>query len=344
MPTGVWDRSKKKKIVASCSICNKCFSSHLQLALHVVVIHKITSEQYYCKFLRKSFGEGECARCGSPTRYIHMGAGYAKYCSYRCASLVSSQKKFETDLQRIRKVPKNAWKVCKLCNIHLCSIRALGVHLSVTHKISSKKYYDLYFKKSGEDVCKVCGEQTQYQSPSSGYSSCCSRKCGKSTEEARETMSKFRTGKPSPWKGKHLSYAHRRQIRLTLMKRAEKINKEQGLTFPFRGTKEVGFMDELQKISPYQIDLDFRPAGYILDGYIHELNLAIEFDEIATHAGLKAFQKDRRREVDIIHEIPKIQFWRVTEKQWDYYKGVVLENFQYMIEELKQLRDRLNKL
>jgi very-short-patch-repair endonuclease len=74
-------------------------------------------------------------------------------------------------------------------------------------------------------------------------------------------------------------------------------------------------MEVLQHCCPHKIDLDFRPCGYIVDGYVHELKLVIEFDE-AYHDSPEQQIKDHQREENIAREVPAIRFFRVREADW----------------------------
>jgi very-short-patch-repair endonuclease len=85
-------------------------------------------------------------------------------------------------------------------------------------------------------------------------------------------------------------------------------------------------MDELQSLCEYQIDINFRASGHILDGYIHELNLGIEFDE-EYHQHPHQIEKDRQREENILKEVPQIRFFRVSEKDWIKEPQTVIKRF-----------------
>jgi len=70
--------------------------------------------------------------------------------------------------------------ICGICNkvfegrfMYL----SLASHVVITHKISSKEYYDLYIKKEKEGVCKHCGKPTRWYSMRNGYTNFCSHKC-----------------------------------------------------------------------------------------------------------------------------------------------------------------------
>lgn len=67
---------------------------------------------------------------------------------------------------------------CKICGEAFGNYRIVN-HLSAKHKIGPKQYYDTYFKKPGEGLCKVCGKPTNFISATQGYRTCCSRTCAR---------------------------------------------------------------------------------------------------------------------------------------------------------------------
>jgi len=72
---------------------------------------------------------------------------------------------------------------CKICNREFRNNSGLGRHIKLTHKISSKEYYDTYLKKITEGTCKICGSSTNFRNWSVGYSTYCSTKCANLDEE-----------------------------------------------------------------------------------------------------------------------------------------------------------------
>lgn len=67
---------------------------------------------------------------------------------------------------------------------------------------------------------------------------------------------------------------------------------------PRIGKHETQILDELEKLFNYKIIRQYQVIGYFLDGYIKELNLAIEVDEIP-----KINERDIRREKEIKEEL-----------------------------------------
>lgn len=68
-----------------CKICNKEFGSYTGLASHINLIHKITSKDYYIKYL-KTQNEGICPVCGKETNWFSLRKGFRKHCSRTCST------------------------------------------------------------------------------------------------------------------------------------------------------------------------------------------------------------------------------------------------------------------
>lgn len=132
----------------------------------------------------------------------------------------------------------------------------------------------------------------------------------KLTKEAKEKIGKVHRGKSSGAKGKHwkLSKETKEKMRESAIKYIEKIR---GKFVANIGRHEKQILDELEKKLHYRIIRQYEVSGYFLDGYIPEINLAIEVDE-KYHENQK--EKDIQRE-EFIKEKLGCQFLRIK----DYY-------------------------
>lgn len=81
---------------------------------------------------------------------------------------------------------------CKICSKEFKASADLTKHVKA-HKLTSKEYYDLYYKESLEDVCPVCGQSTPFLKFSKGYQKHCSAKCAQADPT---TNNKFRNNNP----------------------------------------------------------------------------------------------------------------------------------------------------
>ena len=66
---------------------------------------------------------------------------------------------------------------CKECGQEFTKIDCVTRHAKMVHKMEPKVYYDKWFKKEGEGICKCCGAETKYWNLEHGYREFCSRKC-----------------------------------------------------------------------------------------------------------------------------------------------------------------------
>lgn len=66
---------------------------------------------------------------------------------------------------------------CKECGQEFTKIDCVTRHAKMIHKMEPKAYYDKWFKKEGEGICKCCGTETKYWNLEHGYREFCSRRC-----------------------------------------------------------------------------------------------------------------------------------------------------------------------
>ena len=64
---------------------------------------------------------------------------------------------------------------CKICNSTFNNINGLSKHLTATHKIDKKFYYDKYIGKVS-NIC-VCGKEKKFRTLGEGYRQFCSPQC-----------------------------------------------------------------------------------------------------------------------------------------------------------------------
>ena len=66
---------------------------------------------------------------------------------------------------------------CKICGKPTANNNGLISHVSQIHGLSSKAYYDLYYKSDLDGICAYCGKPTRFIKFGRGYSRFCSRSC-----------------------------------------------------------------------------------------------------------------------------------------------------------------------
>lgn len=83
---------------------------------------------------------------------------------------------------------------------------------------------------------------------------------------------------------------------------------------PSVGKLELLFFDQFRLLCPYTLVRSKRVCGYELDGYLPEVNVAIEFDE-EHHLTSRQEQRDWVRMVEVANRI-KCSFIRVQDRDW----------------------------
>jgi hypothetical protein len=90
--------------------------------------------------------------------------------------------------------------ICKICQRNFDSARGLSNHIvgntfnrakrntKTSHGISTKIYFDEFYKKQGDGICKICGKETRFKGLTKGYDDYCSKKC---CDKALKTINKI---------------------------------------------------------------------------------------------------------------------------------------------------------
>ena len=141
------------------------------------------------------------------------------------------------------------------------------------------------------------------------------------SEEWKEKISKSLMGNSYALGHKHTDEV-KRMCRERLIKNIGNRKSIHGNSYPMApniGKYENQIMVELEKLFNYTILRQHRVVGYFLDGYIPELNLAIEVDE-KHHNKLGRLKKDKYREGQINKELD-CQFLRINALK--YERGVI---------------------
>lgn len=92
---------------------------------------------------------------------------------------------------------------CKICDKEFNGVLGLPGHLRHNHKgYTVQKYYDDFYKKDNEGICKYCNSPTKFRTFKIGYNTYCSNKCIQNSEEVKEKrkqtfIEKFGVDNPS---------------------------------------------------------------------------------------------------------------------------------------------------
>lgn len=97
---------------------------------------------------------------------------------------------------------------CKICGKEFKNLRGLASHLTAHHKISSKNYYDKFYKTEDEGICLYCGKPTKFSKLSrGGYQKYCCKECSYKSDlvkQNREKTNLERFGTKNPYQNKDI--------------------------------------------------------------------------------------------------------------------------------------------
>jgi len=336
-----------KKELMKCMICEDEFDQYHPRE-HIYLHHRLKIKDYYDEFLKKS-SDGKCKFCDNETTFKNLIDGYrisCKYCSFKVASSTIKDKYNVDNISQLDSIKQKKIDTC-LKN-HGCksllhhdgrtileehNMKNFGVrNLSSLKSTKTKIKQTFRFRYGTESALQVNEFKEKYKST-------CLNKYGVENpmqddgvaSRARDTCL-TRHGVTAPLKSRVFKEKsketcilkfgvdnHAKTFEARLKSREmliERIKKETGGKInPMRGKGEKSCFDELEKHIPYKIDRDFTKIGYFPDGFIHELNLVIEFDE-PEHQTREWYKKhDKRRDEDFL----KIgcRTFRIKQTDWE---------------------------
>ena len=285
--------------------CCVCGIELKRLGSHIVKKHNLTLQQYYDTYLKKD-GEDIC-ECGKKKKFNRdLNEAYNDFCSQTCAV-------------KNKEIQKKMRKTC-------------FINHGVDNPLMS---YDL--KKDG--MIKKYGEETPIR-----VESIQKRRIATLIERYNvDHPSKIESVKNQKIKTQILHFGDlycrtenaRRSARENFIKNIELQHGEYKVQI---GKNEIEIIDEISKISDILIEKSFRVIGYVLDGYIKELNIAIEIDEYH-HSNACYVERDIIRQEEI-EKFLGCTFIRINEIEWIKDKNLVYNQIKMIITEH---RERLNK-
>jgi len=87
-------------------------------------------------------------------------------------------------------------QICIECSKSFKSVLSLARHLTQTHPLTTKQYFDKHLKSPEDGVCSNCQVQTTFLNLGSGYKKVCGHSCAATIFRAEQNMD-------SPgWKGR----------------------------------------------------------------------------------------------------------------------------------------------
>ncbi len=151
---------------------------------------------------------------------------------------------------------------CEICDRECNNFISLLSHISRTHKLPSKEYYNQYLKKNNEGSCLECGIKTKFISISKGYRKFCSSKCSNSSQL---TLNKIKDTNITKYNVEHVS--QRSDI-----KNQKKIKSriKFGTDYPFQNEKIKNKIKETNKI---KLGVDYPTQNNFIKEKIREKNI-----------------------------------------------------------------------
>jgi len=98
------------------------------------------------------------------------------------------------------KTPQNLL-CCQICQRTFQNRKAIGTHITRSHQLNAKEYYDRYFKIEHEELCIICQKPTKFNSTQYLYHPHCSAKCAANDPKVQENLKQAAYQK---YNGKHL--------------------------------------------------------------------------------------------------------------------------------------------
>lgn len=288
------------------------------MSIHIILKHKISGKEYYDKYIGTNVAL--CPICGTEPSFVSIDRGYGKYCSKKCMFSSVDYRKQQSLIHVGHRVSRDtAQKISKTLMGHPMSIET-------NKKISNSKKGT---KMSRETISKMSASGSGHVVSSETRKKISIRHTGmKGISPSVETRLKLSQAN----KGRAVSAETRKKLRMSLLRKAKEHCAKYGKPFIHRSTKEIECIDKcLQPICAYRIDTDFQPIGYMLDGYVHEINLAIEFDE-KYHDNFRQKVEDGERQTNIEKELG-CRFFRIREQEWKEDKVRIISMFKQVISE-----------
>jgi len=337
--TSVHYRKEKQEI--KCLECGRIFDNIRSLSIHTKT-HKLSKKDYYDKYLKKD-KDGVCKTCAKNTSFVSLTHGYHDYCSQQCASLGTVKQREEKSF--IKYSVSNPSK-CKIIKEKISSVYKNKSEIEKSN-INSKR------EKTTKDKYGV-NNVFQLEEIRDKFIKTCQQKYGvdnvfqlKEIKDKIKQLNEERYGGPSPYcskeiqeKGKQTcfenwgvdNYSKTEQFRNLLFNQilVQKNNGER--LYPKVGTFERSCLDELEFLSSFNIERSFPCIGFFIDGYIKELNIAIEFDEPAHFKNGILTNKDQDRQNKIYKKL-NCAFFRVKLTEWNNIdkKRKIILDFKEMI-------------
>lgn len=242
--------------------------------------------------------------------------------------------------------------ICKICGKESINNNGLISHITQKHKLSSKDYYDKFFKKENEGICPVCRKETQFIKFSLGYHKTCSYSCASTNnaEDRKQVRHKNYDGKYFSKEGREKlnkiaseTFDRRNKQNIEKLKTEYKIPNEVEIT-SISQIKEIKYKKEQTNIKKYGVKNSFlikdengiekRIKTYLkLYGYDHPTMVKYKYNELYFDSSWELayyiWLKDHNVKFEY-HPQPIPYYWAGDNKTHNYYPDFKLNNKDYV--------------
>ena len=275
--------------MVKCEICERYFKGGMiGLSHHIGRKHKITSKEYYDRFLKEE-SEGICRLegCSKETRFSYLSNGYSKFCSSSHAAKSSKTKKKREKTCTIKYGVRNVFQDSKVKKrIEKTCTKKYGVKNPSQSREIKQKIKETCIEKYGgncpyqSETVKKKGEETCLENHGVRHAML-SEKVKKRLEEI--FLERYGVRNPNQ------------------VEERRKYMREGGAAYMNSFIKnpskpQVELFHLTQKLCPY-VTLNYPCIGYSIDIAVPKLSLAIEYDGSCWHQN-KSYDERRQKELE----------------------------------------------
>jgi len=263
---------KSQNPIFICKLCNKKCFNFKSLGSHIIKFHKIPTQIYYDKFLKKDTDE-ICKKCKNKTQFRNLARGYLDYCSRKC---------FLNSEEYLKKSENT--------NLIKYGVKWLSQNKNLANKMQIKRN-KTKLEKYGDE--KYCNKEKVFQTNIRKYGNKCSLNNIEIKKTAKETLFK-NYGVEYNMQNKYLFEKNQ--------KSGFKLKQFNNTNIWYRRTYELDFLENFYDKYP---DIQNGPtikyhfAGknrvYFPDFYIPSLNLIVEIKSLYFYKKYEETIKEKER-------------------------------------------------
>ena len=290
-----------------CSECKREIPAK-QFGSHLKHIHKMTSNEYFDKYLKKE--DNICLNCGKKTKFKSLKDGYRTLCSQRCVTLYymdETRKKFQETIWKdanLIEVLNNEEIFTDLFNnTFKRDTKSFGDYYGVDRGIIAKRAnrFKLHVKKLDKNICDYFDNKELLESEYKKYG------CEWISREYKVSL-------------KHVyNEIHRNNIKLQYKwDSPSSLSEREVREFVESIYKEEVIYGDRSIISPQELDI-----------YIPGKQLAIEFNGLYWHSYIVNKDKNYHLNKTTLCEDKDIQLLHIFENEWlndnkrDIWKSII---------------------